>query len=77
MYSNELVRLLRERTEPLYTLRDAAHGPAIFTGDAVVSVPRPEHLDYELHIKAMDLYGIDMAVVSLSWRVRATPEPRA
>lgn len=66
MYSNGWVRLLRDKAAPLYTLRDEAHGPTIFDGDAVVAVARPEHLDYELRIKAMDRYGIDMAIVSLT-----------
>ncbi len=66
MYSNEWVRLLKDRAAPLYTMRNEAHGPTIFDGDAVVAIARPEHLDYELRIKAMDRYGIDMAVVSLT-----------
>lgn len=67
MYSKAWVQLLRDKAAPLYTLRDEAHGPTIFDGDAVVAVARPEHLDYELRIKAMDRYGIDMAVVSLTY----------
>lgn len=66
MYSNDWLRLLRERAAPLYTLREESHGPTIFDGEAVVAVARPEHLDYALRIKAMDRYGIDLAVVSLT-----------
>lgn len=66
MYSNAWMALLRERAAPLYTVRTVAAGETIFNGDAIVAVPRPEHFDYALRIRAMDRHGIDVAVVSLT-----------
>lgn len=55
--SNDWVRLLKERAAPLHTRRGDARGLRIFAGDSVVAIVRPEHLDCELRIKAMDGHG--------------------
>lgn len=66
MYSKDWMALLRAKAAPLYEVHTVAAGETIFNGEAIVAVPRPEHFDYALRIKAMDRNGIDVAVVSLT-----------
>jgi len=71
MLTRDYVDLLEQHGGPAYTLKAVTGGlRAIHLHDAPFMTPVPEMFDWDLRIKNMDRTGIDVAVVSLSVRMK-------
>src|SRR5688500_370356 len=66
MYTRRWLDLLRT-SGGKYSLKMRPDGrEEIFRGETPVAIPQDGHFDYDMRLKTMDAFGIDMSIVSLT-----------